>query len=94
MTPEEQKAVVEKIQAHTLENVLYIPLGEYNPPQARRSNIVDMLGSPVPVFWNVKKTKSNPPAAIAVDAVAPSSMRNRVCTGSASSGTRIWLSIC
>ncbi len=56
-TPEEQKAVVEKIQAHTLENVLYIPLGEYNPPQARRSNVVDMLGSPVPVFWNVKKNE-------------------------------------
>ena len=47
----------EKIQAHTLENVLYIPLGEYNPPQARRSNVIDMLGSPVPVFWNVKKTE-------------------------------------
>ncbi|MBC8719399.1 MULTISPECIES: ABC transporter substrate-binding protein [Brucella/Ochrobactrum group] len=56
-TPEEQKAAVEKIQAQTLENVLYIPLGEYNPPQARRSNVVDMLGSPVPVFWNVKKTE-------------------------------------
>lgn len=56
-TPEAQKAVIEKIQAHTLDNVLYIPLGEYNPPQARRTNIVDMLGSPVPVFWNVKKTE-------------------------------------
>jgi peptide/nickel transport system substrate-binding protein len=56
-TPEEQKAAVEKIQAQTLENVLYIPLGEYNPPQGRRTNVVDMLGSPVPVFWNVKKTE-------------------------------------
>lgn len=56
-SPEDRKVVIEKIQAHTLENVLYIPLGEYNPPQGRRANIVDMLGSPVPVFWNVKKTE-------------------------------------
>ncbi|MFC4626130.1 ABC transporter substrate-binding protein [Daeguia caeni] len=56
-TPEEKKAAIEKIQAHALENVLYIPLGEYNPPQARRANVVDMLGSPVPVFWNVKKVE-------------------------------------
>lgn len=56
-TPEDQKAVIEKIQDHTLENVLYIPLGEYNPPQARLNNVVDMLGSPVPVFWNVKKAE-------------------------------------
>lgn len=56
-TPEEQKAVIEKIQEHTLNNVLYIPLGEYNPPQARRANVVDMLSAPVPVFWNVQKTE-------------------------------------
>lgn len=56
-TPEEKKAVIENIQAHTLENVLYIPLGQYNPPQARLATVVDMLGSPVPVFWNLKKTE-------------------------------------
>lgn len=55
-TQEARKAIVEKVQAHTLESVLYIPLGEYNPPQGRRANVTDMLGSPVPVFWNIKKT--------------------------------------
>lgn len=56
-TPEEQKEIASRIQAHTLEHVLYVPLGQYDSPQARRNNIVDMLPSPVPVFWNVDKTE-------------------------------------
>lgn len=38
-----------------MEQVLYIPLGQYVSPQARRANITDMIPAPVPVFWNVKK---------------------------------------
>jgi peptide/nickel transport system substrate-binding protein len=52
---EEQQEVAARIQAHNMEQVLYIPLGQYVGPQARRTNIVDMIPSPVPVFWNVKK---------------------------------------
>lgn len=55
-TPEDQKAVAEKVQTHALENVLLVPLGQYTLPQARRSNIEGMLNSPVPVFWNIEKT--------------------------------------
>ena len=54
-TPEEQLAVAKDIQAHNMEQVLYIPLGQYVSPQARRANITDMIPAPVPVFWNVKK---------------------------------------
>ncbi|SOC16098.1 peptide/nickel transport system substrate-binding protein [Stappia indica] len=54
-TPEKQKEVAVKIQKHTLDNVLYIPLGQYASPQARSNKLTDMLPSPVPVFWNVKK---------------------------------------
>jgi len=54
-SPADQLTVAKKIQAHNMEQVLYIPVGQYALPQARRSNIVDMLPSPVPVFWNVKK---------------------------------------
>ena len=54
-TAEEQLAVAKQIQAHNMEQVLYIPVGQYALPQARRANITDMLPSPVPVFWNVKK---------------------------------------
>ena len=48
--------MAEKIQTHALDNVLLVPLGQYTLPQARRSNIENMINSPVPVFWNVEKT--------------------------------------
>lgn len=54
-TPEKQKEVASRIQKHTLDNVLYIPLGQYASPQARSNKLTGMLGSPVPVFWNVEK---------------------------------------
>ena len=56
-TPEEQKAATDKIQAHAIDEVSYIPLGEYNFPQARRAVLVDMPPTAVPVFWGVKKTE-------------------------------------
>lgn len=56
-TPEKQKEIAEKIQAHNMENVNYVPLGQYVMPQARRTNITGMIPSPVPVFWNVEKAE-------------------------------------
>lgn len=56
-TLEEQKAVTDKIQAHAMEFVSYIPLGEYNFPQARRAVLTDMAPTPVPVFWGMKKAE-------------------------------------
>ncbi|MAA98447.1 MAG: ABC transporter substrate-binding protein [Stappia sp.] len=54
-TPFDQLEVAKKIQAHTLDNVLYIPLGQYLTPQARSNKLVDMIQSPVPVFWGIDK---------------------------------------
>lgn len=54
-TPEEQAEVARAIQAHVLDEVIYIPLGQYMLSQARRTTITDMIPSPVPVFWNVRK---------------------------------------
>jgi peptide/nickel transport system substrate-binding protein len=54
-TPEEQAEVARAIQEHVLDEVIYIPLGQYMLSQARRSTITDMIPSPVPVFWNVRK---------------------------------------
>jgi peptide/nickel transport system substrate-binding protein len=54
-TLEKQQEVAKKIQAHTLEQVIYVPLGQYLMPQARRANLTGMIPSPVPVFWNVDK---------------------------------------
>ena len=55
-TAEEQKAIAVDIQAHVMDNVNYIMMGEYLIPQARRTTIQDMIPSPVPVFWNMEKT--------------------------------------
>lgn len=54
-TPEKQKEVAVKIQKHTLESVLYVPLGQYTSPQARSNKLTNMIPSPVPVFWNIEK---------------------------------------
>lgn len=50
-----RKAVAMRIQAHVMDNVNYIHLGEYRSPQARQNTIQNMIPSPVPVFWNVTK---------------------------------------
>ncbi len=52
---EEQVEVAKKIQAHAMDVVNYIPLGQYLTPQGRSVKLVDMIPSPVPVFWNMKK---------------------------------------
>ena len=54
--PDAQLAAAKKVQAHAIDQVIYIPLGEYNFPQARRTVLNDMLPTPVPVFWNLTKT--------------------------------------
>jgi peptide/nickel transport system substrate-binding protein len=51
----ERKAVASKIQAHVMDNVNYIHLGEYMMPQARQNAVQNMIPSPVPVFWNITK---------------------------------------
>lgn len=56
-TPEKQKEVAVEIQKHTLENVLYVPLGQYIMPQARNNRLTGMIPSPVPVFWNIEKAE-------------------------------------
>jgi len=50
-----RKEVAVKIQAHVMDNVNYIHLGEYKMPQARLNTIQNMIQSPVPVFWNMTK---------------------------------------
>lgn len=54
-TPEKQREVAVRIQKHTLDNVIYIPLGQYASPQARSKKMTGMVPAPVPVFWNVDK---------------------------------------
>ena len=50
-----KKEIATRIQEHVMDNVNYLMMGEYIIPQARRSNIENMIPSPVPVFWNMTK---------------------------------------
>ena len=44
-----------EIQLRAFETVPFIPLGQYLPPSAWRSNLSGLLKGAVPVFWNVNK---------------------------------------
>ena len=56
-TEDERKAIAKKIQEHVMDFVNYIPVGEYSSPQARSNGLTDMIPSPVPVFWGIKKAE-------------------------------------
>ena len=58
----ERKRLDAEIQARAFETVPFIPLGQYLPPSAWRSNLTGILKGAVPVFWNVSKdlTRSRP----------------------------------
>jgi peptide/nickel transport system substrate-binding protein len=51
----ERKRLDAEIQARAFETVPFIPLGQYLPPSAWRSNLNGLLKGAVPVFWNVSK---------------------------------------
>jgi peptide/nickel transport system substrate-binding protein len=51
----ERKKLDIEIQARAFETVPFIPLGQYLPPAAWRSNLSGVLKGAVPVFWNVSK---------------------------------------
>jgi peptide/nickel transport system substrate-binding protein len=54
--PAERKRLDAEIQAQAFQTVPFIPLGQYFPPSAWRSNVSAPLKGAVPVFWGVTKT--------------------------------------
>ncbi|MBD1551375.1 ABC transporter substrate-binding protein [Pseudomonas typographi] len=50
-----QKAVAEKIQQYAMQQVSYIPLGQYHDVSAWNSHVSHLLKGPSTVFWNVQK---------------------------------------
>jgi len=56
-TPEAQKDVATRIQAHVMQNVTYVPLGNWFNPQARSRKLTGMIPGPVTVFWNLEKSR-------------------------------------
>ncbi|GGC47014.1 ABC transporter substrate-binding protein [Siccirubricoccus deserti] len=52
---QEMRRLDQAIQRRAFQQVPFIPLGQYLPPAAWRSNLRGMLKGPVPVFWNIEK---------------------------------------
>ena len=53
--PAERKQISGQLQRECFDFVPYIPLGQYIPAGAWRSNLTGHLRGPAPVFWNVEK---------------------------------------
>lgn len=51
----EQKAAAAELQAHAIDEVNYIPLGQFKIPSVWRNELSGLLKAPVPVFWNIEK---------------------------------------
>ena len=51
----EQKRLSAEIQRECFAHVPYMPLGQYIPASAWRSNLQGLLRGPAPVFWNVRR---------------------------------------
>ncbi|MFJ4142754.1 ABC transporter substrate-binding protein [Pseudomonas sp. NPDC089734] len=56
-TPEAQKAVAARIQKHAMDQVSYIPLGQYHDVSAWNRHIKNLLKGPSTVFWAVEKSQ-------------------------------------
>jgi peptide/nickel transport system substrate-binding protein len=52
-----RRELAEAIQVRVSEYPTHVNLGQYNIPMARRKSVSGNLESPVPVFWNIRKTE-------------------------------------
>ncbi|MGY3534788.1 MULTISPECIES: ABC transporter substrate-binding protein [Bradyrhizobium] len=55
---DEQKKIAADIQKEAYEQVIYIPLGQYQGPSAWRKSLTGVLDGPAtPIFWNIDKSE-------------------------------------
>jgi peptide/nickel transport system substrate-binding protein len=55
-TLDDQKKVAAEIQKEVYEQVLYLPLGQFEQPSAWRKTLTGVLDGPAtPIFWNIDK---------------------------------------
>lgn len=54
---EERERIAEAIQVHALEQVIYVPLGDYRSVSSWSNQLGGVLKGPVPVFWNMTKSE-------------------------------------
>ncbi|MGF6307860.1 peptide/nickel transport system substrate-binding protein [Bradyrhizobium sp. i1.8.4] len=55
---DEQKKIAAEIQKEAYDQVIYIPLGQYQGPSAWRKSLTGVLDGPAtPIFWNIDKSE-------------------------------------
>ena len=55
-SPDEQKKIAAEIQKEVYDQVIYIPLGQFEQPSAWRKSLTGVLDGPAtPIFWNIDK---------------------------------------
>ncbi|HEX9837555.1 MAG TPA: ABC transporter substrate-binding protein, partial [Alphaproteobacteria bacterium] len=52
--PAERERLAEAVQARAYQIVTHVPIGQWVNPVAYRDNLVGLIPSPVPFFWNVE----------------------------------------
>jgi peptide/nickel transport system substrate-binding protein len=56
---DDQKKIAADIQKRAMEEVTYVPLGQYEAPSVWRTSLKGVLDGPAtPIFWNIDKTES------------------------------------
>ena len=51
-----ERAIADRINVAALDDVVFVPTGQFLSKQAWRSNVRGVIAAPVPVFWGVSKT--------------------------------------
>nr|WP_249148283.1 ABC transporter substrate-binding protein [Bradyrhizobium jicamae] len=55
---DDQKKIAAEIQKEAYDQVIYIPLGQYQAPSAWRKSLTGVLDGPAtPIFWNIDKSE-------------------------------------
>ena len=55
---DDQKKIAADIQKEAYDQVIYIPLGQYQGPSAWRKSLSGVLDGPAtPIFWNIDKSE-------------------------------------
>ncbi len=54
--PIARQKIADDIQVRALDQVMYVPLGQYFQSTAYRRNLSGVLKGPAPVFWNISKS--------------------------------------
>jgi len=55
-SPEEQKKIAFDVQKEAYDQVIYVPLGQFQAPSAWRKSITAVIDGPsAPLFWNVER---------------------------------------